>query len=169
MPFTPFHFGPGAAIHSASPRRISFIAFGAANVLIDVEPLVYMLADDPPLHRFFHTYVGALIVAAATTILFALAQWVARRVPLPDVFGWRGVELPAAVAGALLGTLTHIVLDSIMHADIRPLAPFSQANVLYALIPIGPLQWACMAAGLLGAAVLGVRSLLVKRRSDGRG
>lgn len=169
MPFTPFHFGPGAAIHSAAPQRISFIAFCAANVLIDVEPLVYMVTDDPPLHRFFHTYVGALIVAAGTLVLFLLAKRIARRLPLPDVLGWRGLEWPAVAAGALLGTLTHIALDSIMHADIRPLAPFSQANALYALVPIGPLQWACVAAGILGAAVLGVRALLAKRRSSGRG
>lgn len=27
MPLTPFHFGPGALIHSAAPRHVSFLAF----------------------------------------------------------------------------------------------------------------------------------------------
>jgi hypothetical protein len=33
MPITPFHFGPGAAIHSLAPKRIRFAAFCAANCL----------------------------------------------------------------------------------------------------------------------------------------
>lgn len=53
MPFTPFHFGPGAAIHALAPRKVSFIAFVAANVLMDVEPLYYMLTRQDHLHRFF--------------------------------------------------------------------------------------------------------------------
>ena len=65
MPVTPFHFGPGAALHSAAPARVSFIAFCVANVLIDGEPLYYMLAGAAWLHRFFHTYIGATLVGLA--------------------------------------------------------------------------------------------------------
>jgi hypothetical protein len=71
MPITPFHFGPGAAIHAAAPRYVSFLAFCAANVLMDLEPLYYILTRQYPLHRFFHTYVGAVIVAISTAVLFA--------------------------------------------------------------------------------------------------
>jgi hypothetical protein len=53
MPFTPFHFGPGALVHSAAPKHISFLAFCDANVLVDVEPLYYMLTGGYPIHRFF--------------------------------------------------------------------------------------------------------------------
>ena len=44
MPITPFHFGPGAALHALAPKHVSFLAFAAANVIIDVEPLYFMLA-----------------------------------------------------------------------------------------------------------------------------
>ena len=54
MPITPFHFGPGGVIHALAPKQVSFIAFCAANVLIDVEPLYFMLTHQYPLHRFFH-------------------------------------------------------------------------------------------------------------------
>ena len=37
MPITPFHFGPGAALHVLAPRHVSFLAFCAANVVIDVK------------------------------------------------------------------------------------------------------------------------------------
>ena len=43
MPITPFHFGPGAALHAISPRHVSFLAFCAANVLTDLESLYFLL------------------------------------------------------------------------------------------------------------------------------
>ena len=56
MPFTPFHFGLGATLHAAAPRRVSFLAFCGANVLTDIEPLYFMLAHQWPLHRTAHTF-----------------------------------------------------------------------------------------------------------------
>ncbi len=43
MPFTPFHFGPAGAIHVLAPRHVSFIAFCACNVFIDVESRHYLV------------------------------------------------------------------------------------------------------------------------------
>jgi hypothetical protein len=106
MPITPFHFGPGAAIHAAAPRYVSFLAFCAANVLMDIEPMYYILTRQYPLHRFFHTYVGAAIVAI----------------------------------GATAGTFSHVLLDSVMHSDIRPFAPFSDSNPLRGVISVQALQ-----------------------------
>lgn len=82
MPFTPFHFGPGAAFHSLAPKRISFLALGA----------------------------------------------------------W-----------------SHIVFDSIMHADMRPLAPFSDVKALYGLVSIEVLQWGCVGAAVMGGVVVAWR------------
>lgn len=148
MPITPFHFGPGAAIHSLAPRRISFAAFCAANVLTDVEPLYYMVTQQFPLHRFFHTYVGATVMGALTVaLLLLLRRWITR---------WQ-TTLFALSAGAFIGTYSHVVLDSIMHSDITPLAPFSEANGLWRIISLGELHLYCLLAGLIGAAVLGLR------------
>ena len=36
MPFTPFHFGPGALLKAAAPRHVSLIAFCAAQVLTQI-------------------------------------------------------------------------------------------------------------------------------------
>jgi membrane-bound metal-dependent hydrolase YbcI (DUF457 family) len=72
MPFTPFHFGAGALVHSVAPMHVSFLAFCGANVLVDVEP-----------------------------------HLTARAVAL----------------GALTGTYSHVLLDSMMHPDMKPFAP----------------------------------------------
>ena len=52
MPFMPFHFGPGALVHCAAPGSVSFLAFCGANVLVDFEPLHFMLTQQEPIHRF---------------------------------------------------------------------------------------------------------------------
>lgn len=166
MPFTPFHFGPGALIHAAAPRHISFVAFCGANVLIDTEPLYFMLRGQEPLHRFFHTYLGATLVMGATVALFLLALWLAVRVKMPDLFGWQGLTRLQVLGGAVAGSYSHIALDSIMHADIRPLWPFSQANALYGLISIDALQTLCLACAAPVMVFLVARQLLRTNNTD---
>ena len=157
MPFTPFHFGLGSALHSVAPKHVSFLAFCGANVLVDFEPLYYMLTRQYPLHRFFHTYVGVSLVVAATIAAFFTARWVSRMVRLPDLFEWQQLALRGVLVGSALGGYSHIALDSVMHSDIRPLAPFSDANALYLRIGISELHWWCFVAGIVGLVILGFR------------
>src|ERR1700736_5515159 len=162
MPITPFHFGPGAAIHAAAPRYVSFLAFCAANVLIDFEPLYYLLTGQYPLHRFFHTYVGAVIVAMATVVLFTLARRLTRVWSLPNPFRWQDLGIWGAAIGATAAPLSHIFFDSIMHPDIRPFAPFSDSNPMLLAVTVPILHWSCLAAGLAGVCVLAIRNLIRK-------
>jgi membrane-bound metal-dependent hydrolase YbcI (DUF457 family) len=160
MPITPFHFGPGAAIHAVAPKHVSFLAFCAANVLIDIEPLYYMLTGQYPLHRFFHTYVGASLITLATVLIFLAALKLASRFRLPDLLQWQSLSSRAIWLGAAIGSYSHIVFDSVMHADITPLFPFSETNVLYQLIPLGKLHLFCVYSAILGLLILGIRQLL---------
>ena len=159
MPIRPFHFGPGAAIHAAAPRYVSFLAFCAVKVLMDIEPLYYILTRQYPLHRFFHTYVGASIVAIATAALFAVSRHVARALRLPNSFDWKDLGIGPIAICATAGTFSHVLLDSVMHPDIRPFAPFSDSNPLFEAISIQALHWSCVVSGLVGIAVLGVQSI----------
>jgi hypothetical protein len=168
MPFTPFHFGPGALVHAAAPKQISFVAFCAANVVIDVEPLVWIVRGEPPLHRFAHTFVGALAVALVTIALLLAAARFAAALRLAEP--WRGGRLtPLRVAiGATLGSVSHVALDSIMHTDIRPLAPWSDANPFLRIVSIDALHGACVVAGLVGIALAGVQRLRDETRRAGQ-
>ena len=56
----------------------------------------------------------------------------------------------AAASGAFVGTYSHVVLDSVMHADMTPFSPWSAANGLQGTVSIATLQYMCVAAGLLG-------------------
>lgn len=59
-----------------------------------------------------------------------------------------------------------IVFDSIMHGDIRPFSPFSESNPLLRIVSLDTLHWACVAAGLVGLVVLGIRKVF--REENGR-
>jgi membrane-bound metal-dependent hydrolase YbcI (DUF457 family) len=160
MPITPFHFGPGAAIHALAPKKVSFLAFCVANVLIDVEPLYFMLTHQYPLHRFFHTYIGASLIPVATLALFVSARWFASVLWLPNLLRWKELGLVPVAIGAAAGGYSHVVLDSLMHSDITPFAPFSSANPLLQAVSLSTLHWSCLGAGGIALCILGIRRVL---------
>jgi membrane-bound metal-dependent hydrolase YbcI (DUF457 family) len=153
VPVTPFHFGPGVLFHAAAPRRVSFIAFVAANCITDVESIYNVLSENFPVHRFLHTFVGAAVVAAMTLALFMFMLRLSRSMPLPDWFEWQQLTIPPVIVGALLGSYSHIVLDGIMHADMRPLAPWSDANPFLHAVSLSSLHWACLISGVAGVLI----------------
>jgi len=160
VPITPFHFGPGAALNAMAPKHISFVSFIAANVLIDIEPLYYMSTKQYPLHRLFHTYVGASLVSIVAVLLVIFCASVSKKF-FPAMFAkFFSSSVGATIVGAVLGSYSHIVLDSVMHRDMRPLAPFSQENSLLGVISLSSLHWLCIYAGLFGIVLLGLRYAL---------
>ena len=163
MPVTPFHFGPGAALHVVAPKHVSFLAFCAANVVIDIESGYNLVTQRYPVHAFMHTDIGATLAAVATVLMFVALLALSRRARLPDIFEWQSLRLPQVVVGAALGAYSHVVLDSIMHADMTPLAPFTRANHLLGFVSIETLHELCAGAGLLAVGVIAVR--LARRRA----
>lgn len=162
MPFTPFHMGPGLALKAVGGRYFSLMVFGFSQVAIDVEPLVRIIRGDAVLHGSSHTYVGATVIGVISAVVgrpvcqFFLNYWT--NDPYSPFLNWlRGPRLiswPAAIAGAFVGTYSHIVLDSIMHADMHPLAPLSDTNGLLRVISVGGLHLLCVVAGVLGALLM---------------
>lgn len=159
MPFTAFHMGPGLAIKAVAGRRFSLLAFGVAQVVMDMEPLIGMVRGAAVLHGPTHTYLAALVLAV---LVAAICPWASRALLqrfhrelrfyrldwLVEEPTWQG---HAVLSGALLGTLSHVLLDSFMHADITPLAPWSDSNVLLAGVSVDTLHGLCVLSGALGA------------------
>ena len=162
MPITPFHFGPAAAVKAVAPRHFSFTMFVFTNIVIDVEPLYYMAMGDWPIHRFLHTYLGATIAAfvcffaGRPVCAWAIRLWNSR---LSEAQArWLRAEprieaLPAA-AGTLIGGWSHVLLDSLMHSDMEPLAPFAAGSGMTNLVTIAQLELFCAIAGALGVAAM---------------
>jgi membrane-bound metal-dependent hydrolase YbcI (DUF457 family) len=164
VPITPFHFGPGILFSGAAPRRVSLIAFVAANCITDVESIYNVLTGNFPYHRFLHTFLGAGVVTALTVALFLCTRQLARKFPLPNWFSWQQLTLLPVTAGAFLGSFSHVVLDGVMHADMRPFAPWSDANPFLHLVSLGVLHGSCVITAVLG----GLLWLVFLRRNQQR-
>jgi hypothetical protein len=162
MPFTPLHMGPGVAVKAVSGRHFSLMVFGFSQIAIDIEPLVRILRGDSLLHGFTHTYLGATLIGLASVVVgrpicqFFLNFW-APDESTPFLHWLRGpqrISWSSAVVGAFVGTYSHIILDSIMHADMQPFAPLSQSNALLHLISVAKLHAICFFSGLVGAVLI---------------
>ncbi len=162
MPITPFHFGPGALLHAVAPKRVSFLAFCAANIAIDAEVLYNIATNQSALHTFFHTYVGATLVILGVVAAFIAVRKICMLPRLEPYFKNLRLTVKQVIVGATLGAYSHIVLDSFMHRDMHPLAPLTQENALLGLISLSTLHWLCIWLGVAGLAVLGLRKLLAK-------
>ena len=164
MPATPFHLGPGVLIKAAAPRQFSMAAYSLAQVVIDVESGYYMLRGEYPVHRQAHTFLlGGLIGLLCGLIVSRVGGWWARpRDVVPEALAAE-FRMPVAVVSGIFGGIFHSVLDGIMHADIRPFRPFTDANPLYGLVSIRTLYLFCTITGLVGAALLLARERRSRR------
>lgn len=156
MPITPFHGGVGLICKGPLAERFSFTIFVATQIAIDFESGYFLVTRQYPVHRFFHTFVGATVVCLAVAVVlrrpleralrFAHAAGVASR--------WirtsHAIPLRVALPSALVGVLGHVVPDAIMHADSRPFAPFTDANPFLGALSLGTLHLSLVLAGGLG-------------------
>lgn len=173
MPFTPFHLGPGAVFKWIGGRHFSFTLFGFSQVLIDVEPLIHMIRGDAILHGPTHTYLGALLLTPIAVVVGRpicnglLRYW---NYGLNSSSSWRILPIPipwkAAWIGALVGMLSHILLDSIMHMDMRPWMPLSISNFMFHIINVDNLHIFCTVSGIVALAGMSFGILRQNKTSD---
>jgi hypothetical protein len=165
MPFTPFHFGPGAALKAVAPIHFSLSVFCYSQIVTDIESAFYLLRGEYPVHRLYHTYVGATLVGVFCAVTgrplcqLALRAW-RRWAPsgLTNVLGNSpAITWNSAFLSAFIGTYSHVAFDSIMHRDVRPLSPFSTANPMLHLVSLPMLHLLCLGLGGVGVLVCLIR------------
>jgi len=152
MPFTPFHIGAGASVKAIAPRHFSWSVFTLTNILIDCEPLYYHFTEGMLYHKFFHSIIGASIVAAVCATLgkplceYGLKLWNNSLAPEDKKWLVSGIKIShlSAWTGAIIGAYSHLILDSIMHIDIKPLAPFTDENQLLGILGLMELHALCL-------------------------
>jgi len=165
VPFTPFHLGPALAIGLPLRRHLHAPTFILANLVVDVEPLMALLAGRGPLHGFFHTLLGATVLA------FILA---AMMVMLKELLGdlFRALRLEegrlrptAYLAAALSGTWIHVLLDATMYPDVRPFWPSAYNPLCHPAALTAPVYAFCVLTAILGLAVY-VAIFVRERKAD---
>jgi membrane-bound metal-dependent hydrolase YbcI (DUF457 family) len=88
----------------------------------------------------------------------------ALREQLPEDQDWgERFQFRSSLIAIMFGGWSHVFLDSLMHADQRPLAPFSNVNALLGLVPVEALHLACLWSFAAAGLVWGIRRIFRKR------
>jgi hypothetical protein len=134
--------GPAMIVKAITPHRFSIVVFGVVQVLIDLEVLWNIVHHNDRLHTFFHTYLGASIIALLTIPLGKILSGWTKRIwnivmersyrhdmTVPEYTSWT-----ATILGATIGAYSHVLFDSLYHSDIQPFLPWSDSNPCKGLI-----------------------------------
>ena len=159
MPFTPYHFGPGILIGILLFPFIDFTTVMIASVILDLEPLTVILFDlSMPLHGFFHTYLGATIVALLLSIgIFPFRRYLNQMVSL---FGLeQESSLRNIIPASFIGTYSHVFLDSFLYFEMNPFYPVL-GNPFLGILSSGIVYNLCLVLGFIGVFAYILRVLL---------
>ena len=154
MPFTPYHMGPGILIKALLQGSFSLMVFGWAQIIMDIQPLIVMLTGEGHLHGFSHTYLGASLLGIFSAFSgkylseFGLLIIGISKRSNPIKIAWWVVFL-----SAFIGTFSHVLLDSIMHADVEPFFPLTKHNQLWAILNYEQIHKLCLYSGILGTGI----------------
>ena len=123
----------GTSVKSFFPQYFSFSIFTLTNVIIDSEVLFYIYTTGIPAHKFFHTFLGASLIAIFVALFcrslceVGLKFW--NIILYTKKLSLFKVEVKitrlSAWCGAFVGAYSQLLLDSIMHTDMMPFFPFS--------------------------------------------
>ncbi len=129
----------------------------AANVLIDLEVLYYLSRNEPPFHRYLHTYLGGIAMGVvAGLLMFVVVQMVRRVLPADSRWGERLAQTPGrlllwqSLLVGLIGGVSHILLDSLMHEEMNPFWPLAEGNALAGTVSVLALHIALAVIGFFG-------------------
>ena len=172
MPFTAFHIVAGASVKSVCPKYFSWSIFTLTNIVIDTEVLYYFFTTGEFSHKLFHTIIGASIIAILCASLgkpiceLGLRIWNnnLQNEKSMERLRWLNTDVKIntvpSLIGAFTGAYTHLILDSVMHADIVPLAPFTNLNNFLGIISIENLQYICLGSFVIGLVIYLVRKFV---------
>lgn len=171
MPVTPFHLIAATPIKVIAPKYFSWSVFTLTNIIIDLEPITLFLITLNPQHLFFHTILGATLIAVLCATFGKRWCEIAVDIWNDEIRGKKEeswfksdsrISKFSALLSAFIGAWSHLLLDSFMHDDIKPLSPFTDANVLFGAISISSLHSFCLLSGFIGGIFLLKKSRKVR-------
>lgn len=140
--------GPGLLIKACMQSAFSLTMFGWSQILIDIQPLVVLLTDKGELHGFSHTYIGATFIAIASALTGKYFCEIGLRIV--EMQNYNPITWRVALVSAFIGTYSHVFVDSIMHSDIEPFAPFTTDSQFLGIVSIQTLHILCFVCGIVG-------------------
>jgi len=152
MPVTPFHLGVGLVAKALLRGSFSLMVFAWSQILMDLQPLIALTTGTGDVHGWSHTFIGAIVIGAIATVTGKPLANLVLRLVVPKTHAAVRVSWWVAAGSALFGTLSHIVLDGLMHSDLHPFAPWSEAQPWLGAISYGDVYLLSVVLGTLGAA-----------------
>ena len=145
--------GPGLLFKAILQSSFSLMVFGWTQIVMDLQPLFVLITGEGHLHGFSHTYVGATLLAILSAVtgkyLSQIGLWVLQiEKSIRNNIQWWVVFL-----SAFIGSFSHVLLDSIMHADVEPFYPVTLINPFLGFISVAALHKLCLYSGLAGAGI----------------
>jgi hypothetical protein len=151
MPFTPFHLGSALCLGIPLRRYIHAPTFILSNVVLDIEPLLVLVFGlDYPLHGFFHTLVAAIGVGVALGFVMFYVE--GRMHPFYKALLLEGDMIlgkRSYIMAGVMGTTLHVLFDSPLYLDIKPLYPLD-ANPFYGSLSSPEIHLLSFWMGILG-------------------
>lgn len=121
MPFTLFHLGPALALGYLLRKKLDFKTFILANISNDIEPPIVIFFNlKYPLHGFLHTLIGGMVLG---TIISTALYLIDKKLE-------KTKEYTKYLFSGVAGCEIHVLLDSPLYSDIKPLYPLD-LNPLY--------------------------------------
>lgn len=153
MPFTPIHMGPGILIKGVLQGSFSLMVFGWTQIVMDIQPLVVILTGEGHLHGFTHTYLGAILIAFVSAATGKYLSQIGLRILRIETTSDGKIAWSIAIMSAIIGSFSHVFLDSLMHSDLQPFFPVDRYNPFLGIVSVRTLHKLCLYSGLLGAGV----------------
>lgn len=151
MPFTPFHLGPAFLLGEIFRKKVSLISILLGSIIIDVRATYCLFAGSRPLHGPLHTFLSATVIAFLLAgVLFSQKLWLQRindKMRIKQTYSFM-----ALLAGSLIGTWSHVLLDSFLYTDIRPFWPLT-ANPFIGIVGSGPIYLLCLLSFLVATGI----------------
>ena len=112
-----------------------------------------------------HSYLGSTLIVIPIVFIIGptLRRWMIKefgRFKTREKHSNRDLSFFAKLISIVLGAYSHIILDSIMHSDIRPFQPFSDVNGLFQIISYNQLISFCLISGGVGLFLLFLYKLI---------
>ena len=140
--------GPGLLVKVLLQGSFSLMVFGWTQIVMDIQPLIAILTGEGHLHGFSHTYIGAALIGIGSALTGKYAAEFGLR--FIGQFHYLPISWPVAIISAFIASFSHVLLDSVMHADVEPFAPFILNNPFLGILSIETLHKLCLYSGLLG-------------------
>ncbi len=165
MPFTPFHLGPALLIGLLFFPILDLPALLISSVIIDLEAIYLMFQGAPFLHGFFHSYLGASIMAVFVALAVYPFRKILNRILTVFMLPQRSSFINI-LAASFLGAYSHIFLDSFLYLEMQPFYPF-EANPFLETVSVSTVYFLCSVSFLLGLVLYVYRAVKTHRRLAG--